>query len=103
MTPEAFCYWIQGLFEIANPKSLDARQVQIIKDHLAEVFHKVTPDRSESPVRDDPGTSKQEILDWIKKDKQKKKEEDDLEKWTCSKNDDISTKMICNSRDKKIC
>ncbi|MDH5219214.1 MAG: hypothetical protein OEX19_16030 [Gammaproteobacteria bacterium] len=45
MTPEQFCYWLQGTMEIMNPESLNAKQIQIIKDHLQLVFNKVTPDR----------------------------------------------------------
>jgi hypothetical protein len=44
MTPENFTYWLQGYFEISGEKTLDAREVQIIKDHLDLVFKKVTPD-----------------------------------------------------------
>lgn len=43
MTPENFCYWVQGYFEIGNIQSLNSAQVQIVKDHLALVFKKVTP------------------------------------------------------------
>lgn len=46
MSPEAFCYWLHGLFEIGDAKTLDAKQVKIIKDHLDLVFSKVTPDRT---------------------------------------------------------
>lgn len=42
---DQFAYWLQGFFEMANPTTLDERQVQIIKDHLALVFNKATPDR----------------------------------------------------------
>lgn len=45
MTPERFTDWLQGFMEIGDPKTLDERQTQIIKDHLALVFDKVTPDR----------------------------------------------------------
>lgn len=33
--------------EISNPDELDATQTQIIKDHLALVFDKKTPDRND--------------------------------------------------------
>ena len=48
MTPEQFCYWLQGFIEIAGDdlKKLDEKRIQIIKDHLDLVFNKVTPDRS---------------------------------------------------------
>lgn len=46
MTPQDFVYWLQGFMETADPKSIDERQTQIIKDHLKLVFQKETPDRS---------------------------------------------------------
>lgn len=50
MTPENFCYWLQGYFEMDEsskgpnsfPKLTDA-QILTIKDHLQLVFKKVTP------------------------------------------------------------
>ena len=44
MTPEQFVYWLQGFMEMAEPKNLSEKQVQMIKDHLAQVFTKKTPD-----------------------------------------------------------
>jgi hypothetical protein len=49
MTPEQFTYWLQGFMEISNPTTLDEIQTQIIKDHLALVFNKQTPDRTHTP------------------------------------------------------
>jgi hypothetical protein len=49
MTPEQFTYWLQGFMEISNPTTLDETQTQIIKDHLALVFDKQTPDRISIP------------------------------------------------------
>lgn len=46
MTPEQFCYWLNGYFEVSELNSLTTAQVQIIKDHLKTVFNKVTPDRN---------------------------------------------------------
>ena len=43
MTAEQFAYWLQGFMEMVDPKELDAREVQIIKDHLKLVFMKQTP------------------------------------------------------------
>lgn len=34
-----FCYWLQGMFELSNPQTLDATQTDLIKRHLAMVFH----------------------------------------------------------------
>lgn len=33
-----FCYWLQGLFELAKPDTLDATQTELIKRHLAMAF-----------------------------------------------------------------
>lgn len=43
MEAKDFVYWLQGYFEIEDPKTLSEKQVQIIKDHLDLVFMKVTP------------------------------------------------------------
>lgn len=44
MTAEQFAYWLQGYAELnATPPS--AEQWQSIRDHLALVFNKVTPQR----------------------------------------------------------
>lgn len=46
MSPENFCYWLQGYFEIAESgeqlESLDEDQIQVIQEHLALVLHRVT-------------------------------------------------------------
>ena len=44
LTPEQFVYWLQGFMEMAEPESLSNRQLNMIKDHLALVFNKKTPD-----------------------------------------------------------
>ena len=33
-----FCYWLQGLFELGNPVSLNEQQTLLIKKHLNMVF-----------------------------------------------------------------
>ena len=39
-----FCYWLQGMFELAEPKQLDEKQTDLIKRHLAMVFtHEIDP------------------------------------------------------------
>ena len=45
MTSRDFCYWLQGFFEISGMGcTVDARQTQIIKNHLAMVFkHEIDP------------------------------------------------------------
>lgn len=42
MTPEQFCYWLQGRLEMSK-EPLTPKETQIIRDHLATVFTKVTP------------------------------------------------------------
>lgn len=49
MSPETFVYWLQGYVEL-NGEMPDETQWEIIKDHLAEVFDKRTPDRKAAPV-----------------------------------------------------
>ncbi len=44
MTAEQFAYWLQGYSEIAS-EAPTAEQWQVIQDHLATVFDKVTPYR----------------------------------------------------------
>jgi hypothetical protein len=38
MKSTEFCYWLQGLFELAEPTQLNAEQTDLIKRHLAMVF-----------------------------------------------------------------
>lgn len=33
-----FCYWLQGLFELGDPKELSGAQTELIKKHLNMVF-----------------------------------------------------------------
>ena len=54
MTSDRFADWLQGFFELSEADSLTEKQVQIIKDHLALVFTKVTPDRSDPGLGIDP-------------------------------------------------
>jgi hypothetical protein len=42
MTPEQFTYWLQGFVEIRG-SAPTAGEWDVIKDHLATVFKKVTP------------------------------------------------------------
>lgn len=46
MTPEQFCYWLQGFAEITDTDlgGVQPREWQIIRDHLNLVFKKETPD-----------------------------------------------------------
>ena len=42
MTPEQFCYWLQGYFELTQQVTLTATQQAMIKEHLQTVFDKQT-------------------------------------------------------------
>lgn len=53
MSPEQFTYWLQGFMEVQDPTTLDARQTQILKEHLALVFNKVTPVRPTAPPNEE--------------------------------------------------
>lgn len=68
MTAEQFTYWLQGFIETADPKSIDEKQTQIIKDHLALVFTKVTPEYKNTPIINYPSGvrdfSKPYDIDW---------------------------------------
>jgi hypothetical protein len=43
MTEQQFAYWLQGFAEL-NPQQPTAEQWQSIREHLATVFKKVTPE-----------------------------------------------------------
>ena len=44
MKSRDFCYWLQGLFELQNPKVLDEKQTDLIRAHLHMVFiHEIDP------------------------------------------------------------
>lgn len=58
MTSRDFCYWLQGLFELGSPVSLDANQTDLVKRHLAMVFvHEIDPSAG--------GPAQQEMLNKI--------------------------------------
>ena len=42
MTPNDFCYWLQGFLEVANPENMNEEQLKIVKQHLELVFKNVT-------------------------------------------------------------
>jgi hypothetical protein len=46
MTSEQFVYWLQGYLEVQNPHTIDNSKIQVIKDHIALVLTKVTPNRN---------------------------------------------------------
>lgn len=96
MTPENFCYWLQGLFEVGNPLTLTPKQIVQIKDHLDLVFTKVTPDRSTEDIIND------QFKDKSKKKKNELPFDPSVMDWTpkndtkyCSKINDLGTRKIC--------
>lgn len=42
MTPENFCYWLKGYFELQKPTELHREQVDEIQRHLNIVFNNPT-------------------------------------------------------------
>jgi hypothetical protein len=61
MTPEQFCYWLQGFAEL-SPESPTPEQWKAIREHIATVFTKVTP-----PVAQQQTRSKKDIEDSIRR------------------------------------
>lgn len=57
MTPQEFCYWLQGFAEL-TADAPTPEQWSAIKDHLQLTFVKVTPtyDWSKLPFGQTPGT-----------------------------------------------
>ena len=91
MTPENFCFWLNGHFELQERDiPITPRQTKIIQEHLALVFDKVTPDHE----KEDMGTTAKptefdiddleevsKILDNTLKDWQKENNELNPWKW----------------------
>lgn len=48
MTPQDFCYWLQGYFEVSDSYKLSEEQAKVIKEHLDKVFKKEFKKESES-------------------------------------------------------
>jgi hypothetical protein len=54
MTSRDFAYWLQGLFELSNPKTLDENQTDLIKRHLNLVFkHEIDPSYTDDQKKQD--------------------------------------------------
>lgn len=52
MTPEQFCYWMQGYVELTGSNEVTPEVWASIKDHLQLVFEKKTPERTVGPAHD---------------------------------------------------
>ena len=51
MTSKDFAYWLQGLFELGDIKSLNEKQVETIKNHLKLVFlYEIDPSYTTDPT-----------------------------------------------------
>lgn len=52
MTTVQFAFWLQGFFELSNPKTLNEEQTEMVKKHLALVFyHEIDPSYSSDPKK----------------------------------------------------
>jgi len=56
MKPEEFCYWLQGVFEMADIRSLDEKQTATLKRHLDMVFEHIAhlDEKDQPPVKPSP-------------------------------------------------
>lgn len=53
MKSRDFCYWLQGMFELSDIKSLDTFQTDKIKKHLGMVFkHEIDPEAGDSKLQE---------------------------------------------------
>lgn len=62
MNYEQFAIWLHGFLEISNAETINKEQTQIIKDHLALLFEKKTPDRSKKGEKTDLEVLQLEVL-----------------------------------------
>lgn len=64
MTSRDFVFWLQGFFELENPKELSEKQVEVIKNHIALVFkYEIDPSYTSDPKLQE---EMQQIHDGIK-------------------------------------
>ena len=70
MNYEQFAIWLHGFLEISDTETINEQQTQIIKDHLALLFEKKTPDRSKKK-QDDPFENFKKLAEEWEKDNQK--------------------------------
>lgn len=64
MNPEQFAYWLQGYVELNGGKMPTEAQWKSIKEHLAEVFVKVTPPVDPPPTKT-PGRKAAKVVEKI--------------------------------------
>jgi hypothetical protein len=58
MTPEQFCYWLNGFVELSGDCPPTAEQWKSIREHIQTVFSKVTP-----PVGGEPAKTNRSALE----------------------------------------
>lgn len=51
MTPEQFCYWLRGRSELLPEQPPSKEEWEVISDHLALVFRKVTSPTSGALIK----------------------------------------------------
>jgi hypothetical protein len=50
MQSEQFCFWLMGFLEIAEPETLNSKQLQQVRNHLNLVFfHEIDPKLNKTP------------------------------------------------------
>lgn len=74
MTAIEFVYWLNGALELGGMKTMDTKQVQIVKDHIALVLTKITPEVPydlewlKSYMPKEPITQPDKPKEWVKVD-----------------------------------
>lgn len=64
MTSRDFCYWLQGVFEVAKPETLNSESVSIIKRHLNMVFaHEIDPSMGDAAHQETLQTIHDQVVD----------------------------------------
>jgi hypothetical protein len=79
MTPDQFCYWLQGLLELQpDLKTLNAAQVQTIREHLGYVFESghltpAAPRRLPMPAIPELGQPDDEVAEILERERRREK------------------------------
>jgi hypothetical protein len=73
MSPQDFCYWLQGFLEMTDTNKMSEKQVLMIREHLKLVFNKVTPTSPDFDVAKFQKTIDEKIKEFEKRDEEAKK------------------------------
>jgi len=50
MEAKSFIYWLQGYFELNDPKTIDEKTIKVIRNHINLVFkYEIDPSYSDDP------------------------------------------------------